>query len=1489
MAIGESAYDRINDYASVKISLARPHDIRSWSFGEVKKPETINYRTYRPEKDGLFCERIFGPEKDWECACGKYRGMKYKGMICDRCGVKVTHSRVRRKRMGHIELAAPVVHIWFFKAMPSRLGNLLAMKTTSLEKIVYFQDHVVVDPGETDLERQQLLTEEEYRAAREQWGPGSFEADMGAEAVRKLLQCYDLVTLSDQLRTELAETNSKQKKKDLINRLKIVEAIRDSDNKPEWMVLDVIPVIPPDLRPLVLLDSGNFATSDLNDLYRRIINRNNRLRKLVDLNAPEVIIRNEKRMLQQSVDALFDNNRCKRPVLGSSNRPLKSLTDMIKGKQGRFRENLLGKRVDYSARSVIVVGPMLKLHNCGLPKKIALELYQPFIIRKLKERGHADTIKSAKKMLERKDEEVWDILEAVITNHPVLLNRAPTLHRMGIMAFEPVLVEGNAIHLHPLVCKGFNADFDGDQMAVHLPLSIEAQVEAHTLMMSTNNIFGPANGKPIMSPSQDIVMGCYYITMALDGQKGEGMTFATFEEADLAHSLGVIGRHAKIKVRLPEGRELKLDEQEKPHDSRHIETTYGRILFNMMLPRGMDFYNKALRAGELSGVISDCYQRLSRKATIRLLDDMNKLGFRECTRSGLSFATDDLVTPETKSKIIGEAEKTVLKYKKHYERGVITDVERYNAVLDAWTHAREQITGEMMAAMESDDRGGGYVNPVFLMAHSGARGGVEQIRQLAGMRGLMAKPSGQIIETPIKANFREGLTVLEYFSSTHGARKGLADTALKTADSGYLTRKLADVAQNVVITMDDCGTTQGITKGVIYRGEKVEVRLADSVKGRVSRQNIVNPVTDEMIVAESQLITPEIARAIEQMGLEKIQVRSPMTCEAPLGVCRSCYGMDLSTGNHVEEGMAVGIIAAQSIGEPGTQLTMRTFHIGGVAGTDVEESETKAKKGGTVRFTRMRSVTGDDGKDIVLTRNGEISVLDTRGRELEKYEVPMGAMLLVKENQEIKAGAVLCQWDPHSIPILAEVDGKIRYEDIVEGDTMRVETDQGGNVRRLIIDHKGDLHPQLVVEDKDGKPLDVYYLPERAYIEADEGASISAGTIVAKTPREASGIKDITGGLPRVTEIFEARKPKDPAVIAEVDGVVEILGEKKRGKRTIVVKSESGIEREHLVPHGKRFLVHSGDLVRAGQSLVDGPLVPHDILRISGEEAVQQYLVHEVQGVYRSQRVDINDKHIEIIIARMLRKVQIENPGDTTLLPGSIMDKFDFRKANERLANCLKITKKGDSDFEEGTIVPKDALEHANSQIEALGGEIAKGSRPKPSTASTQLLGITKAAVQSSSFISAASFQETTKVLTEAALAGKVDQLVGLKENVILGHLIPAGTGFRAFQESEVRIRPEALEALAAEKDRTLEKSFPLLDTAGDNGDTPAADSMPSPSASMDALLGMDQAATEPAAPLAPPADLDALARGLTTDGGETAATVPESTLVATPRVTPPK
>jgi DNA-directed RNA polymerase subunit beta' len=1425
MSTGEINYDRINDYGAVRISLASPHDIRSWSFGEVKKPETINYRTYRPEKDGLFCERIFGPEKDWECACGKYRGMKYKGMICDRCGVKVTHSRVRRKRMGHIELAAPVVHIWFFKAMPSRLGTLLDMKTTSLEKIIYFQDYVVTNSGDTPLKMRQLLTEDDYRKARESYGD-TFKAEMGAEAIRKLLEGLNLVDLSQELRDELAavsakEKPSKQKQRDLVKRLKVVEALRDSglggpQNKPEWMVLECIPVIPPDLRPLVLLDSGNFATSDLNDLYRRIINRNNRLKKLVDLNAPEVIIRNEKRMLQQSVDALFDNNRCKRPVLGSSNRPLKSLTDMIKGKQGRFRENLLGKRVDYSARSVIVVGPELRLHQCGLPKKIALELFQPFIIRRLKELGHADTIKSAKKMLERKDDQVWDILEEVIKNHPVLLNRAPTLHRMGIQAFEPVLIEGNAIRIHPLVCKGFNADFDGDQMAVHLPLSIEAQVEATVLMMSTNNIFSPANGQPIISPSQDIVMGCYYLT-ATRGEPGEasepgdGKTFASPAEVFLAFAQKKLGVHARIQVRLPIEKRV-ISELRGEKDKTRIEeiarkpnglvsTTVGRVMFNDILSEQMAFYDLPLSSKHLSRIIADCYQSLGRRETIDLLDRMKELGFRESTRSGLSFATADLRTPLNKETVLKESEKEVEKVQRQYQKGVITDVERYNKVIDLWTHARDEITKQMMHELAHDRREGlPYLNPIFLMAHSGARGGIEQIRQLAGMRGLMAKPSGQIIETPIKANFREGLSVLEYFSSTHGARKGLADTALKTADSGYLTRKLADVAQNVVVTMHDCGTTQGITKGVVYKGEEIERSLSDSIRGRVSR-NAITTITGEGIVKESEMITWDMARKIDQLGVDKILVRSPMTCQAPLGVCRLCYGMDLATGALVEEGMAVGIIAAQSIGEPGTQLTMRTFHIGGTARRTVEDNEIRSKKAGTVKFERITAVINDKNERVALTRNGEVTVLGPKDRVLESFSISNGAVLDVEEGQSIQPGTRLCHWDPHMTPILAEVGGRIRFDEIVEGETLRKERDNiSGAERWVIAEHKGDLHPQVIIEDDRGQSLAFYYMPEKAHLEVRESQTVSAGSLLAKTPREVSGTQDITGGLPRVTEIFEARRPRDPSVMAEVAGLVR-LGEKRRGKRTIWVQPVDdngkpvGEEREHLVPHGKHLRVHTGDYVREGDPLVVGPLVPHDILRISGIEAVQNYLTREVQSVYRSQRVDIDDKHIEIIVSQMLRKVKVETMGDTGLLPGSVIDKFAFRSVNDRLKDCVKIKNPGASKFEDSKIVSKEAFEEERARLDADDKQPPTYVPPTSATCSTQLLGITKAAVQSDSFISAASFQETTKVLTEAALAGKVDYLVGLKENVILGHLVPAGTGFHMHQESEVRLQAAAGEA----------------------------------------------------------------------------------------------
>ncbi|MHC4970751.1 MAG: DNA-directed RNA polymerase subunit beta' [Planctomycetota bacterium] len=1344
----ETLYNRINDYSAVKIRLASPEDIRAWSYGEVKKPETINYRTYRSEKDGLFCERIFGPERDWECACGKYKGIKHKGIICDRCGVKVTHSRVRRKRMGHISLAAPIVHIWFFKAMPSRLGTLLGMKTNALERVVYFQDYVVTDPGNTPLKQYQLLTEEQYRECRLKYGD-AFGAGMGAESVRDLLRVLDLDEVSAELRVELTTTRSRQRQKDIIKRLKLVDAVRESVNKPEWMILDVIPVIPPDLRPLVLLESGNFATSDLNDLYRRLINRNNRLKKLLDLNAPEVIIRNEKRMLQQSVDALFDNNRCLRAVLGSSNRPLKSLTDMIKGKQGRFRENLLGKRVDYSARSVIVVGPDLKLHQCGLPKKIALELYQPFIIRRLKEMGLADTIKSAKKMLERRDEEVWDILEEVIQNHPVLLNRAPTLHRMGIQAFQPVLVEGNAIRIHPLVCTGFNADFDGDQMAVHLPLSFEAQIEASTLMLAPHNIFSPANGTPIISPSQDIVLGIGYLTVDHDLEEGEPLVVGDFNEAFLAHGTGKLHTHSKVRLRMPRDRLYKQEfGSDAVHSGELVTTTMGRIIFNDMLPERMAFYNYSLNKKGIQKVISDCHKVLGREATIKLLDDIKDLGFKSATRAGVSFAKDDMRTPSRKNDIMDETQVEVDQIEKNYRQGVITEGERYNQIIDCWTGARERVGKEMMIELKADTREGKpYLNPIFLMADTGARGSVEQIRQLAGMRGLMAKPSGKIIETPIKANFREGLRVLEYFSSTHGARKGLADTALKTADSGYLTRKLADVAQNVVITLDDCGTLNGISKGVVYKGDKIEVPLSQAITGRVARDTIVDVITDEVVVKENEVITEEIAKRIESMGYEKIRVRSPLTCEAPLGVCARCYGMDLSRGKLVERGLAAGIIAAQSIGEPGTQLTMRTFHIGGTAHKTVEEAEIRVRFKGTVRFEKLKAVVNDEGQDVVLNRNGEIVIEDDQQREVERHLIPAGAVLNVEEGSKVREKQALCKWDPHHVPIICEIDGVVRYDEIVEGKTMKEERDPASGVtRRQIIEHKGDLHPQVIITDKGGQPLALYPIPERAYLEVKDTVKIKAGTLIAKTPREVTGTQDITGGLPRVTELFEARKPKDPAVMSEIDGLVE-LGEKKRGKRILRVKTEGGIEKEHLIPQGKHLLVHNSDRVRAGEPLTEGPHVPHDILRISGEETVQNYLVREVQNVYRSQNVTIDDKHIEIIVSQMMRKVRIEDAGDTEFLPGSVVDKFRFREANRRV-------------------------------IEENG---------RPARATPLLMGITKASLQSDSFISAASFQETTKVLTEAALAGRTDNLVGLKENVILGHLIPAGTGFNWYSKARLK------------------------------------------------------------------------------------------------------
>jgi len=1440
----ESVYDRINDYASVKVTLASPSDIRSWSYGEVKKPETINYRTYRPEKDGLFCERIFGPERDYECACGKYKGTKYKGIICDRCGVKVTHSRVRRKRMGHINLAAPITHIWFFKAMPSRLGTLLAMKTSDLEKIIYFQDYVVVEPGDTDMAFKQVLTEDEHRAAVEKHG-SAFKALMGAEAVRELIERTDLDADAADLRQKLKETRSKQKIRDLSKRLKLVEQVRGSGNNPAWLVMDVIPVIPPDLRPLVLLESGNFATSDLNDLYRRIINRNNRLKKLMDLNAPEVIIRNEKRMLQQAVDALFDNGRCRRPVLGSSNRPLKSLTDMIKGKQGRFRENLLGKRVDYSGRSVIVVGPELKLNQCGLPKKIALELYQPFIIRRLKDHGLADTIKSAKRMLERRDPEVWDILEEVIYQHPVLLNRAPTLHRMGIQAFEPVLVEGNAIKIHPLVCTGFNADFDGDQMAVHLPLSVEAQAEAHVLMLSTHNIFSPANGDPIISPTQDIVMGVYFMTITRGGEPALRETKRRFKdrrEVFLAFDSGKIDLHEEIIVRL-DGFTHQVTEQKGPVEplpqSRVVETTVGRVLFSDILDEGMPFYNCALGKKGAARVIDDCFSHCGRAKTIDLLDNMKSFGFRNSTLGGLSISITDMRIPVQKQGLLDEAQKRADRVEKNYDRGIITERERYNQLLDIWAHCREQVTKKLIETLKNDrrdpatgaeepiesKRGVHYLNPVYLMSDSGARGNVSQMQQLAGMRGLMAKPSGEIIETPIRANFREGLHVLEYFSSTHGARKGLADTALKTADSGYLTRKLCDVAQSVIVNEEDCGATQGITKRALYRGEEVDVPLRDQLAGRVSLQTIANPVTDEVIASANEMITADAARKIEDLGIESVLVRSPLTCQSQRGICTKCYGMDMSVGALVEQGMAVGIIAAQSIGEPGTQLTMRTFHTGGVATTKLVETDIRAMQAGVVelRDCNEAPVVNEDGKEVLtaLRRNGEIAVLDDKGRELEKYKVPYGANILAGPGEKVKKGDQLVVWDPHRTSILAEKPGVVRFVDVEIGETVRQEDAGQGQSAMVVIEHKGEKHPQLVVEDAEGKILDVHFLPAKARIEVQDGQEISAGAMLARQPRQAAGSQDIVGGLPRVTEIFEARKPKDPAIMAEISGRVELLSDKRKGKMTIRVISDSGIEKDHHVPQDRHLLVHTGDTVQAGDPLIDGPLVPHDILRIKGEEALYAYMLDEVQNVYRAQGVPINDKHVEVILGEMLRKVRVENPGDTDLLPFDIVDRPVFRSRNAHIAHMGRVSDPGGTDLALNSLVSRDEVREANAKAEAEGKDPAKVKRAKPATGRTLLLGITKASLQSESFLSGASFQETTKVLTEAALRAAEDELIGLKENVLLGHLIPAGTGFHEHQR--IRVQPlveppadaeydegamladaaEAAESLGAERDES--------------------------------------------------------------------------------------
>jgi len=1340
--------DQINLFDSICIKIASPQIIRSFSRGEVRKAETINYRTLKPEKDGLFCERIFGPVRDWECNCGKYKGNKFRGIVCDRCGVEVTKSNVRRERMAHINLAAPVTHIWFYKAVPSRMAALLDITLRDLEKVIYYEEYIVVDPGETSLKKKELLGDEKYREALGKYG-NTFKAKIGAEAIMELLKEIDLDTFSKKLRKQLEPLKEGAQSKKVTKTLKIVEDFRKSENRPEWMVLEILPVIPPDLRPLVPLDGGRFATSDLNDLYRRVINRNNRLKKLLELNAPEIIIRNEKRMLQESVDALLDNGRHGRPVLGSNNRPLKSLSDMLKGKQGRFRQNLLGKRVDYSGRSVIVVGPELKIHQCGLPKRMALELFEPFIIKKLRERGFVHTIRGAKRMVERAKIEVWDILDEVIKEHPVLLNRAPTLHRLSIQAFYPTLIEGKAIKIHPLVCAAFNADFDGDQMAVHVPLSLEAQMESRILMISINNIFSPADGRPIVTPTQDIVLGLCYLSKIKPKSKGENRIFGSFEDAHIAFGDNEIELQTKIKLRI--SKVYDYNTQEVKEEKKMIDTTAGRIIFNTYLPSDFGFVNLELSKKNVGDIVSDCYKRFGHDRTIHLLDDLKNLGFEYATLGGLSIAVDDLKIPKEKQKCLDEAAAEVAKVEDQYRKGVITKRERYNKIIDIWTHTTDKVSDLVFSGMES-------FNPIFMMADSGARGSRLQVSQLAGMRGLMAKPSGEIIESPITANFREGLTVLEYFISTHGARKGLADTALKTADAGYLTRRLVDVAQEVIITEEDCGTLNGITLSAIIEGDEVVVSLKERIIGRVTLDNIVDIITDEVIVEAGSEITEEKADMIERLGIEKIRIRSVLTCESERGICIRCYGRNLASGRLIEVGEAVGIIAAQSIGEPGTQLTMRTFHIGGTASRIIEQSFIRSKNKGALKLHNLRVV--DKGKElVVLNRNGSLSINDDYGRELERHTVPQGSFINVKEGDIVTKGVVFVRWDPYTSPILTEVSGSVKFEDIKENLTMREELNPTtGITERVIVEHKIDYHPQIIILDVKGEVLGIYPVPVGAHILVKDGQKVDGGALLAKIPRVVTKTRDITGGLPRVAELFEARRPKNPAVISEIDGFVE-FGETKKGQRQIVVRSPTGMKREYAIPHGKHPNVYKGDRVTAGQQLTDGPVVPQDILRVCGDKVLQEYLVNEVQEVYRLQGVRINDKHIELIIRQMIKKVKIEDSGDSEFLSGQHVDRWRFQKENQRL--------------------------------------IKKGK--KPASATPLLLGITKASLTTDSFISAASFQETTRVLTEAAAAGKSDELYGLKENVIVGHLIPAGTGLSCHRD--INIEKLAEEKQEQEKD----------------------------------------------------------------------------------------
>ena len=1337
------------NFKSVKISLASPGKIRDWSHGEVKKPETINYRTFKPERDGLFCAKIFGPVKDYECNCGKYKRMKHRGVVCEKCGVEVIQSKVRRERLGHIKLAAPVAHIWFLKSLPSKIGSLLDMTLKELEKILYFESYVVITSSEPSVTPATLLVEDRYRQLQDEF-PGKFTVGIGAEAIRDLLKQLDLVQLSAVTREEMRTTTSETKRSRLGKRLNVIEAFRDSGNRPEWMILEVIPVLPPDLRPLVPLEGGRFATSDLNDLYRRVINRNNRLKRLLELDAPDIIIRNEKRMLQEAVDVLFDNGRRGRLITGPNKRPLKSFSDMLKGKQGRFRQNLLGKRVDYSGRSVIVAGPHLRLHQCGIPKKMALELFKPFIYSKLESLGYVTTIKSARKMVEKATKEVWDVLEDVVTEYPVILNRAPTLHRLGMQAFEAVLIEGKAIQLHPLVCMAFNADFDGDQMAVHVPLSVESQTEARVLMMSTNNILSPANGSPVIIPTQDVVLGIYYMTRDKMLAKGTDKVFASPAEARIAYDHGAAELHAKIKVRI---------------NGKIVDTTIGRILLSELLPVKVPFsvINKVMNKKELAWLIDYTYRNAGTKETVILADRLKDLGFEYATRAGISICVNDMIIPVNKEDILAKAENEVLDVERQYTDGLITVGEKYNKVIDVWSKATEEVAKEMMAEMSVEylrDKDKNVVetpsfNPIFIMADSGARGSKDQIRQLAGMRGLMAKPSGAIIETPIKANFREGLGVLEYFISTHGARKGLADTALKTANSGYLTRRLVDVAQDSTIIEKDCQTMDGIMAEPLMEGGEVIQRVGERILGRVALDDVVDPFSGELLVAANEQITEEKVEAIEAAGIDRVMIRSVLTCRSRRGVCAMCYGRDLGRGHMVNNGEAIGIIAAQSIGEPGTQLTMRTFHIGGTASRRVEQAEIRTQHGGVITLHRIHHVTNALGRMVVMNRNGEIGILGTEGRERERYPVNYGAQLLVREGDVVAPGAILADWDPYTIPIVCEVGGIVKYGDVAEGITMQERVDPvTGKASKVIIQSRtsSDMNPRITIKDKRGRTLKLpnsatparYSLPVGSIIAVNEGDPIEPGTVVGKIPRETTKTKDITGGLPRVAELFEVRKPKEYAVISEIDGRVS-FGKDLKGKRRVIVTPEIGDPKEYLVQKSKHVSVHEGDYVKAGEPLMDGSPIPNDILRVLGVKELARFLVNEIQEVYRLQGVKINDKHIEVIVRQMLRRVRITSPGESNFMLGEQVEWWRFEEENERV--------------------------------------IAAGNQP--AVAEPLLLGVTKASLSTDSFISAASFQETTKVLTNAAMASRVDYLYGLKENVIMGRLVPAGTGLERYRIKE--------------------------------------------------------------------------------------------------------